>query len=169
MAKKTEYRIRVYGNNDQLPPETEQLFADELAGSRKPLPPDRADRDQWQFACVCAVTEKGQVLGGAHVDMGPVNFGPLGHDKLAYLERVLVRPQYRRQGIATAVLKRLIQVAKEKGCQYIRCNARWDNPAGLALYKKCGFALTDIRQDDEEERYFTVKPLQGHGAESKAL
>lgn len=163
MAKKTEYRIRVYGNDDQLPSEAEQLFADELAGSRKPLPLDRADRHQWRFARVCAVTDKDRVLGGAHMDMGPVNFGPLGQDKLAYLERVLVRPEHRRQGIATAVLRKLIQVAKEKGCHYIRCNAKWDNPAELALYKKCGFALTDVNEDDGHQRYFTVKPLQGYG------
>jgi len=59
----------------------------------------------------------------------------------------------------------LVEVAKAKGCQYIRYNVSWDNPAEIAVSKKCGFALTDISEEDEGGRYFTVKPLQGYGCD----
>ena len=163
MAKIPAYEIRVYGNEDRLPAEAEELLAKELAGSREPLPAERADRDQWRFRCVCALTKSGRVLGGAHMDMGPINFGPLGKEKLAYLEHVFVQEEYRRQGVGTEVFQKLIQVAKAAGCQYIRYNVSWDNAAGIALSKKCGFALTDISEPDQGGEYFTVKPLQGYG------
>jgi len=165
MASLPQYTIEVYGNEDVLPEDAEELFVNELAGSRKPLPADRPDADKWRFACVCAITENGEVLGGAHADMGPVNFGPLSEAKLAYLEQLLVREEYRRQGLGTQLLRKLVQVAKAKGCQYIRYNVSWDNPAEIAVAKKCGFALTDINEEGEGGRYFTVKPLQGYGCE----
>jgi RimJ/RimL family protein N-acetyltransferase len=161
MASLPQYKIEVYGNDDVLPEQAESLFAKELADSREPLPADRPDRDQWRFACICAVTQSAEVLGGAHMDMGPVNFGPLSEDKLAYLEQLIVREEYRQQGLGTELLKRLVEVAKDEGCQYIRYNVHWDNPAAIAVAKKCGFALTDV--EEEGGRYFTVKPLQGHG------
>jgi ribosomal protein S18 acetylase RimI-like enzyme len=40
----------------------------------------------------------------------------------------------------------------------MQCSVRWDNPAGIALYRKQGFALVDITEDGGE--YFVVKPLQ---------
>ena len=165
MASLPQYKIEVYGNEDVLPEQAEELFANELAGSRALPKLDRPDAGKWRFACICAVTESGEVLGGAHMDMGPVNFGPLSEDKLAYLEHLLVREEYRQQGLGTQLLQKLVQVAKAAGCQYIRYNVRWDNPAAIAVAKKCGFALTDISEEGEDGRYFTVKPLQGYGCE----
>ena len=43
----------------------------------------------------------------------------------------------------------------------MRCNVRWDNPAGIALYRKCGSAVVDISDSDEGGSYFCVKPLAG--------
>lgn len=153
------YDVVVYGRDDQLPEEAEHLFREELADSRHALPEDRPDRDRWRFACVCAITPAGHVLGGVHFDMGPVNSGPLADEKIAILERVLVRPEYRRLGVATRLLGRALAVAKEAGCAHMRCNANWSNPAEIALYKKCGFALADIGEDDQAGEYFTVRPL----------
>ena len=154
------YKVRSYSNDDALPAEAEALFAGELASSRRPLPEDRADRDDWRFACVCAVTQDAHVLGGVHLDIGPINFGPLAQEKLAFVERVFVRPEYRRRGVGTRVMREAIAVARDAGCLHMRCNVQWDNPAGIALYRRCGFALTDI-SDDEGGEYFVVKPLQG--------
>ena len=158
MVNLPPYNIHVYGNKDELPTEVEEVFRDELAESRKPLPKDRPDRDQWQFRCICAVTESGHVLGGVHFDMGPRNFGPLADDRIAYVEQGLVRPEYRCHGLGTTLLCKAIEVAREEGCQLMRCNTRWENPAEIALFKKCGFALACI----EDGQYFTAKPLQGY-------
>jgi len=159
MHPREPFDVVVYGNDDALPAEAEEMFRDQLADSRSELPDDRADKGQWRFACVCAVTPTGRVLGGVHMDMGPVNFGPLADEKLAYVESVFIRPEYRRQGIATQLLDRAAASAKEAGCLHMRCNVRWDNPAELALFRKCGFALTDVSDEDEGGEYFTVKPL----------
>jgi len=160
-----QYLIRVYGNGDELPPEAEDLFARQLADSRKPLPPDRPDRHEWRFALICAVTEDGHVLGGLHLDIGPINgAGPIADKRLAYLERTLVRPEYRRQGIATAVLRHAIEVAAQAGCEYIRCHNNWDNPAETALFRRCGFALVDLDgEKDEEPCYLAVRPVRNLG------
>ena len=150
-----EYDLIAYTNGDELPAEAEELFAHQLLGSR------RTD-DQWRFALTCAVTRQGSVLGGVHLDIGPISgAGPIADKKLAYLERTLVRPECRRQGVATAVLKRAIQVAAEAGCEYIRCHNDWDNPAETALFRKCGFALIDLNGEEvDDPSYFAVRSLQ---------
>jgi len=156
-----DYAIKVYSNEDQIPPEAEQLFRTQLAYSRKPLPENRDDRDKWRFALTCAVTESGQVLGGVHLDIGPIGSGPLAEEKVAYLERTFVRPEYRRQGLATELLQKAIAVAREAGCQHLRCSNNWDNPAETALFRRCGFALVDLNgEEDEEPCYLAVRPLR---------
>lgn len=154
-----DYTVRRYGDGDPLPDEAENLFAEELEYSRRPLPADRADRDRWRFACVCAATPEGHVLGGVHLDIGPISFGPLAEEKLAFVEGVFVRPEYRRRGVGTRAMQEAIAVARDAGCLHMRCNVKWDNPAAIALYRKCGFALTDIT-DEEGGEYFVVRPLQ---------
>lgn len=157
------YTIRVYGNADVLPAEAEELFAKQLADSRRPLPEDRADRGQWRFVLVCAVADGGGVLGGVHLDIGPVNgAGPLAKAELAYLERTLVRPEYRRGGLGTALMRRAIEAAAQAGAEYIRCSNNWDNPAERALLRKCGYALVDLDgENDSEPSYLAVRPLRG--------
>jgi lipoate-protein ligase A len=161
-----EYEIRVYGNRDELPAEAEELFARQLADSRRPLPSERPDRDRWRFALTCAVAGRGHVLGGVYLDIGPINgAGPLAQQRLAYLERTLVRREYRRQGLATELLRRSITVASEAGCEYIRCSNNWDNPPETALLRKCGFALVDLNgEEDDGPCYLAVRPLRNLGA-----
>ena len=154
------YAICTFGPNDHLPAEAEEMFATQLADSRRQL---SCDQDGvWAFVLVCAVTADGQVLGGVHLDIGPIGgTGPLAERKLAYLERTLVSPEYRRQGVATELLKRAIGAATAAGCLYIRCSANWDNPAETALFLKCGFAFVDIDgENDPEPCYLAVRCLQ---------
>jgi|GEM_PF-1348028 len=154
------YEIKPYSNCDRLPDEAESMFARQLEHSRKLLPVG-PDQVCWSFLCICALTPEGHVLGGVHLDIGPINSGPIAERKLAYLERVFVRPEYRRLGVATAVLRRSIQAAREAGCEYIRCSNNWDNPAETALLRKCGFALVDLNgEDDEEPCYLAVRPVR---------
>jgi len=162
MTALPSYTIKVYNNDDGLPPEAEELFAKQLADSRELLPTGPEDRGPWSFALTCAVAADGQVLGGVHLDIGPIHgSGPLAEDKLAYLERTFVRAEYRWLGLATTLLRRAIQVAAEAGCEYIRCSNNWDNPAETALFRRCGFALVDLNgEEDEEPCYLAVRPLR---------
>ena len=152
-----DHDIAVYTARDELPGEVEFVFRHELADSRKVMSESAEGESPWRFACICAVTPAGHVLGGVHFDMGPINSGPLANEPVAVLEHVYVRPEYRRRGVATAMLGRAVQVAREAGCSHMRCNANWDNPAEIALYRKCGFALADISADGGE--YFAVRAL----------
>jgi ribosomal protein S18 acetylase RimI-like enzyme len=156
------FEIKIYSDHDSLPAEAEELFAEQLADSRRSKPADRPDRDQWCFALLCAVAPSGLVLGGVYLDIGPINGdGPLADHKLAYLERTWVRPEYRRQNIATVLLRRAIQFAEQAGCEYIRCSNGWSNPAETALFRKSGFALVDLNADQEQDPcYLAVRCLR---------
>lgn len=161
MGSLPQHEIVVYHNGDKLPPEVEDLFATQLADSRRPLSKDRRDRDQWRFALACAMASGGHVLGGVHLDIGPIGGeGPLARRKLAYLERTFVRPEYRRRGLASRLLHEAIAVGREAGCLYIRCSNDWDNESERRLFLKCGFALVDLNgQADGEPCYLAVRSL----------
>ena len=154
--------IKTYSNADDLPADAEEMFARQLADSREELPEDRSDRGLWHFLLVCAVTPDGKVLGGVHLDVGPINgAGPMARMKLAYLERTFVLPEHRRWGLGSLMLEKAIEVLTEDGCEYIRCSNNWDNSAERALLRRSGFALIDLDGDhDPEPCYLAVRPLQ---------
>lgn len=153
--------VCVYGNGDDLPAEAQELFRRQLLDSGGLASGGPAAITCWCFRLVCAVTPDEHVLGGVHLDIGPIGgSGPLATEKLAYLERTLVRPEYRRRGLATRLLLEACNVAGAMGCLYVRCSNDWDNPAERALFLRCGFALIDLNgEDDEEPCYLAVRPL----------
>lgn len=64
----------------------------------------------------------------------PSTFNPEG--KNAYLTSMYVAPEYRRQGVATAMVNRLMDKAKHRGYPVIMLNA---SEMGRPLYEKLGF------------------------------
>ncbi len=145
-----DYAIHVCSNDDGPPAEAEQLFKEELADSRR----DKPNADKWRFVNICALSGSDKVLGGLHMDVGPIEFGPLADERLAYLEHLFVRPEYRNHGIATVLLNRATDEALSRGCNHIRFNVSWNNPAAIAVCRKSGFALTCL----EDGGYFVMKP-----------
>lgn len=151
------YEVRTYGKADRVPAEAEAMFARQLSDSRgSPAP--------WSFILVCAETPDGHVLGGVHLDCGPIGgTGPIAGERLAYLERTLVAEPYRRQGLATALLRKALEEAAEAGCLYVRCSNDWANEAERRLFLRCGFALVDLNGEEEAERcYMAVRPLSDY-------
>ena len=57
----------------------------------------------------------------------------------ADVENVLVAEGFRRCGIGTKLLKKLISVARSKGAKDIFLEVRVSNAAAMAMYLKCGF------------------------------
>jgi GNAT superfamily N-acetyltransferase len=159
MRRLPQHEIQVYHNPDLLPADAEILFATQLAGSSRAA---KAGQHPWRFALVCAVTPAGRVLGGVHLDIGPIGgAGPLAKERLAYLERTFVRPEYRQRGLATRLLQAALRVASEERCLYVRCSNNWNNPAERQLLLRSGFALVDLNGEaDEEPCYLAVKPLR---------
>ena len=146
-----DYHLACYGPDDPLPGEAEELFKEELADSRR----DKPHAERWRFVNICAITDSGHVLAGAHMDVGPKEFGPLAEENLAYLEHLFVRPQYRNHGIATVLLRRAVDEAAARGARHIQFNVFWNNPAEIAVARKAGFALTCL----EDGGYFAIKPM----------
>ena len=161
MTKQPAYAIHAYGNDDDLPAALEELFADELAYSREPLPVDREDRGKWRFVCACAVTPEGRVLGGIHVDMGPKNFGPLADELYAMIERWHVEVGCDKQAMEEALFAEAIRAARDAGCTHIQAQVSWNEADDVRALRACGFALTDLTGPGEGDLYFAMKPLDG--------
>jgi GNAT superfamily N-acetyltransferase len=162
MGSLPQHETVVYRDGDKLPPEVEELFATPLPDTGRRFLADGRDRDQWGFALVCAMASGGHVLGGVHLDIGPIGgAGPLARRKLACLERMFVRPEYRRHGVASRLLREAIAVGREAGCLYIRCSNDWDNESERRLLLKRGFALVDLNgAAGDEPCYLAIRPLQ---------
>jgi len=58
-----------------------------------------------------------------------------------YLEDLFVLPEYRRRGIATALLKHLAHYAVEQGCGRFEWSVLDWNQDAIAVYKKMGATL----------------------------
>lgn len=64
-----------------------------------------------------------------------------------YVDNVAVFPQYRRLGIALALMEYLIHDAKENRASFITLEVRASNAGAIALYEKLGFREAGRRRD----------------------
>ncbi len=58
----------------------------------------------------------------------------------AMLAGIYTEPAYRRRGVARAIIERLIEICRTRGCRNVRLRA---SAAGRALYESFGFAAGD--------------------------
>ena len=56
-----------------------------------------------------------------------------------YLERLGVDTLHMRNGLASQMLQKAVEVTRERGREYLRLFAAANNPPSLALYRKNGF------------------------------
>lgn len=64
-----------------------------------------------------------------------------------HLRNIAVHPRRRRSGIATALMRVLMETGIRKRTKRVTMEARPSNAAALALYKKFGFVVEGIRPD----------------------
>ncbi len=91
-----------------------------------------------------AVDGGGAVL--AFCDDQPVGSARfLVEDDALYVGRVAVVPEYRRRGIASALMTFLEQVALDHAREAIRIGVRQSLPSNIALYEQLGY--TEVKRE----------------------
>jgi RimJ/RimL family protein N-acetyltransferase len=83
------------------------------------------------------VAEKdGEVIG--YVASQTINYQH-GVDRLLWIEYIVTKKEHRRQGVATRLLKKLIDHAKHEKIDRIYTTINPDNTASIKLHQKLGF------------------------------
>lgn len=59
-----------------------------------------------------------------------------------WLEDLFVRREARRRGIARALLQRVLERARERGCRRVELDTNEDNDGAIGLYEGLGFSAT---------------------------
>lgn len=80
-----------------------------------------------------------------------------------YIANIAVLPEFRRRGIADALISALIKNARENGGEFISLEVRESNSAAIALYEKTGFEKCGIRKN------FYSKPCENAAIMTKVL
>jgi len=80
--------------------------------------------------------EKGKVSG--YVASQTISYMH-GVDKLLWIEYIVVKPEHKRRGIATALLRKLVHYAKKNNINRIYTTINPDNTASIRLHQKLGF------------------------------
>lgn len=98
----------------------------------------------------------GEIVGYCNMSIGTD-----GQTVMGELVGMYVKPEHRRKGIALGLLKRLAEVAEEKGVDVILAWTRHEARSAKALYEKAGY-----RENAQPVYYLIVtkeepsKPLQ---------
>lgn len=73
----------------------------------------------------------------------------------AHIGTIATHPQYRRRGVAQALMRQALRDARQQGAQQALLEVRRSNLAAQALYHKLGFKITGVRpryyQDNQED------------------
>ena len=93
-----------------------------------------------ELECYLAI-EDGIVVGGCAVAVQkvlPSSRNPAGTQ--AYLHNMFVEPEYRRRGIATALLEHIVDVCRGRGILRLVLHA---TDMGRPIYERMGFEISD--------------------------
>ncbi|MDO4847951.1 MAG: ribosomal protein S18-alanine N-acetyltransferase [Clostridiaceae bacterium] len=103
------------------------------------------------FAAVCDGTVIGYI--GAFNVFGEVSLGNLA-----------VKKEYRKAGVASALLNELEKTAEAENAEFITLEVRQSNEAAIRLYKKLGFSQSGLRkgfyQNPTEDAILMKKELK---------
>ena len=78
-------------------------------------------------------------------------------DDRAEIIDVAVLPLYRNRKIGDELLKNIINICKQKGCDNITLEVRMDNIAALKLYKNNDFKIIGVRK-----KYYSNKTVDAY-------
>lgn len=109
-------------------------------------------------ATLVAQGEDGTVLGYA---------GLLVAADEGYITNVAVRPEYRRQGVASQLLDVFARFARGRGLAFLTLEVRATNAAARALYAKHGYIQAGLRKNyyehPKEDAVIMTRTFGGEG------
>jgi len=119
--------------------------------------------EPWTRPCLAAELNKpGAVFAVAELDGKVAGYAGMNCvlDE-CYVDDVAVFPQYRRQGIALALMNGLIRAARARGAAFVTLEVRESNAPAVALYEKLGFQAAGRRRGfyrcpDEDAVIYTL-------------
>ena len=77
---------------------------------------------------------------------------------VAQIQQLAVAPEFRRQGIAILLLRRLAAAARKEGCAKMELEVRQGNLAAKGLYERLGFKPVGSRKNFYRSQQPAVQP-----------
>jgi GNAT superfamily N-acetyltransferase len=74
--------------------------------------------------------------------VGSARFEP--RNDYLYVGRVAVLPEHRRKGVATAIMARMADIARDLGLPTMRVGVRDPLPCNVHLYERLGYAIAAV-------------------------
>ena len=99
---------------------------------RYPIDVDSEEKERVVFLCKDGSTPAGQITLR------------MWWNRFAYIDRLDVAPAYRRKGVATMLLQKAREWAKDQGARGIFLETQDINVPAMRLYEKNGFVLSGI-------------------------
>ncbi len=92
------------------------------------------------------------------------------HERRLTLHRLAVRPEYKRQGVATALLRKLCSKLSSHRRTAVTIEVDGDNLPGCCLLRKAGFRCVRLTQRDGADvysfRFLNLSPIALQEVES---
>jgi ribosomal-protein-alanine N-acetyltransferase len=109
----------------------------------------------------CLVARNGRLLAGYMVAW-------FVYDE-AHLGNIAVRPELRRQGVATRLMQELLREAEARSVKRITLEVRVSNIDAIRIYRGFGFKAISIRRcyyvDNREDAFVMLKECRGFEGE----
>jgi ribosomal protein S18 acetylase RimI-like enzyme len=91
---------------------------------------------------ICLIAEEnGNPIGYISATPKEINYR---RSKYMEIDNMGVSPNYRSKGIGSQLIKKVLELAKEKGFQKAYVNAYSDNVKAIDFYEKSGFKKIDV-------------------------
>ena len=91
-----------------------------------------------KFARYFVAEKDGRAIGY----MGMHSLSGEGH-----ITNVAVHPDYRRSGVAKALISKFFDIAKDENLEFMTLEVRASNAPAIALYESFGFGLVGVRKN----------------------
>ena len=117
-----------------------QIMHEAFEEYRSSLVPPSSSHDETVEYVAQAMDQGGALLAwDGETAVGSARFEP--RPDCLYVGRVAVLPEHRRRGIASAIMARMEEIARERGLPAVQVGVRDSLPSNLDLYRRLGFEV----------------------------